>query len=59
MTGFGKSKLPNPSTNTSPSSTQQYLQEAMGVSPVVRPPKKKKVQLDPGGQPYRGQNKLA
>lgn len=59
MLGFGRSKLPNPSTNTQPSGTQQYLSEAMGAPKVSVTPKKKKVRLDPGGQLYRGEERLA
>ena len=60
--GFGRKKnaLPDPSTNTEPSTTQDYLAQAMG-STVQRVPKKKKqtTVLDSGGQPYRGQNRMA
>lgn len=61
MLGFGrkKSTLPDPSTNTEPSSTQQYLSEAMGAPKVTVVPKKKKVNLDPGGQIYRGEERFA
>jgi hypothetical protein len=61
MLGFGRKKgLPNPSTNTTPSTRQDYM-SAMGLPPVVEveTPKKKRVKLDPGGQLYRGEERMA
>lgn len=58
MLGFGRKKLPEPSTNTVPSTTQDYLASAMGA-PVQAAPKKKPIRLDSGGQPLRGSGKLA
>jgi hypothetical protein len=60
MLGFGRKKnLPNPATNTTPSTTQDYLAQAMGAPSVQIAPKKKRVKLDSGGQPFRGQERLA
>lgn len=59
MNGFGRKKLPNPSTNTQPSTTQDYLSQSMGAPPVQVAPKKKKVRLDSGGQMIRGEERLA
>lgn len=63
MIGIGRKKtLPNPSTNTTPSTKQDYM-SAMGLPPVEAPematPKKKRVRLDPGGQLYRGEQRMA
>lgn len=61
MTGFGRKKnaLPDPSTNTVPSTRQDYM-SAQGLPPVqVNPQKKKKIRLDPGGQLYRGEQRMA
>lgn len=58
MMGFGRSKLPNPATNTKPSTTQDYLMQ-LGAPPVQVSPKKKKVKLDSGGQLLRGSERLA
>jgi len=58
MLGFGRNKsLPDPSTNITPSTTQDYLASAMGAT--VPQPKKKKITLDSGGQPSRFQNRMA
>ena len=60
MLGFGRKKnLPDPSTNTKYSPTQNYLAQAMGASPTQETEKKKKMKLDPGGQPYRGSDRMA
>ena len=60
MNGFGRKKngaqLPPPELNTQTSTTQDYM-TAMGAAPA--PPKKKKPFLDPGGQLYRGENRMA
>jgi hypothetical protein len=63
MLGIGRKKnLPNPSTNTVPSTKQDYM-SAMGLPPVqeseMDTPKKKRVKLDPGGQLYRGEQRMA
>jgi len=63
MMGFGRKKngtqLPPPELNTQPSTTQDYM-TAMGVLPTQSDPKKKKKPyLDPGGQLYRGENRMA
>lgn len=63
MLGLGRKKtLPNPATNTVPSTRQDYM-SAMGLPPVEAPevqtPKKRRMRLDPGGQPYRGQDRMA
>jgi len=59
MLGFGKKKtLPNPATNTQPSTTQDYLMQ-MGAPKTQIVPKKKRVKLDAGGQLLRGEGRLA
>ena len=59
MLGFGRNKsLPNPATNTQPSTTQDYLM-GMGAPKTQITPKKKKVKLDAGGQLLRGEGKVA
>lgn len=63
MLGIGRKKnLPNPSTNTVPSTKQDYM-SAMGLPPVQesesQTPKKKKMRLDSGGQPFRGSDRAA
>lgn len=60
MLGVGRKKLPNPSTNTVPSTTQDYM-SAMGLpsAQVPQAQKKKKVKLDSGGQLLRGSGKVA
>lgn len=63
MLGFGRKKgLPNPATNTTPSTTQDYM-SAMGLpamqTPQVQTEKKKKPRLDSGGQLLRGSNRMA
>jgi hypothetical protein len=62
MSGFGRKKngeqLPPPELNTQSSTTQDYM-TAMGVPPTQQDPKKKKNRLDPGGQLYRGENRVA
>ena len=62
MNGFGRKKgqLPNPSTNITPSTHQDYMAQAMGVpsvqQPESAPTKKKKPPItDSGGQLHKGQ----
>jgi hypothetical protein len=63
MNGFARKRtgvLPDPATNETPSTHQDYLQQALGVPPVQQPesaPTKKKrpPMTDSGGQLYRGQ----
>jgi hypothetical protein len=63
MNGFGRKKgqLPNPSTNITPSTTQQYL-SALGMPEVQQPeskPQKKKNRVDAGGQLFKGSDRAA
>jgi hypothetical protein len=55
-------KLPSPSTNTTPSTKQDYM-SAVGLPPLQEPEgapqKKKRVHLDAGGQLFRGSNRAA
>jgi len=61
MNGFGRKKNTSEAGEQMPD-VQSVYAKAAGLAPIGEPeskPKKKKTRLDPGGQLYRGEERMA